>query len=221
MKVGNKMVYEEIINVYCHDNAKKIHKMVDGILKKFGGIMQDDVEECYGIAYEVFTKLINGNEYDPSKPFHSMFYAFTSNRIKDYITKKNRDKRCQKVIDTDGTVSYLYPVSLDSKICSNKDGEENVTYKELIMSDFDVWKELSEMDDIFKYDDENSIFNNVKIKKYLNRLTKKQRDSLNLIVKGYKPFEIREVLHITEKEYLDILSGIRSYKNISVLLECE
>lgn len=212
------MVCEEIINVYCYNNAKKIHKMVDKILKKFGGITQDDIEECYGIAYEVFTKLINGDEYDPSKPFHSMFYAFTCNRIKDYITKKNRNKRCQKIIEKDGTVTYLYPVSLDSEINGKSDGEENVTYKELIPSSFDIWKELSEENDIFKIDDDESVFNDIKIKLYLNQLTKKQKDSLRLIVKGYKPFEIREILHITEKEYLDILNGIRCYKNISILL---
>lgn len=212
------MVCEEIINVYCYNNAKKIHKMVDKILKKFGGITQDDIEECYGIAYEVFTKLINGDEYDPLKPFHSMFYAFTCNRIKDYITKKNRNKRCQKIIEKDGTVTYLYPVSLDSEINGKSDGEENVTYKELIPSSFDIWKELSEENDIFKIDDDESVFNDIKIKLYLNQLTKKQKDSLRLIVKGYKPFEIREILHITEKEYLDILNGIRCYKNISILL---
>lgn len=212
------MVREEIANVYCSNNAKKIHKMVDKILKKFGGITQDDIEECYGIAYEVFTKLINGDEYDSSKPFHSMFYAFTCNRIKDYITKKNRNKRCQKIIEKDGTVTYLYPVSLDSEINGKSDEEESVTYKELIPSSFDIWKELSKENDIFKINDDESIFDDIKIKLYLNQLTKKQKDSLRLIVKGYKPFEIREILHITEKEYLDILNGIRCYKNISILL---
>lgn len=211
------MVCEEIVNVYCCNNAKKIHKMVDKILKKFGGITQDDIEECYGIAYEVFTKLINSDKYDSSKPFHSMFYAFTCNRIKDYITKKNRMKRCQKIIDSDGTITYLYPISLDSEISKNTDGEENITYKELIPSNFNIWDELSEKDDMFTCNN-HSMFNDEKLKIYLNRLTKKQKTSLNLIIKGYKPFEIREILHITEKEYLDILSGIRAYKNISVLL---
>ena len=79
------MEKNEVIHIYCANNAQKIHKIVDKILKKFGGITVDDHEECYGIAYEVFTNLIKSDKYDPNKSFDGWFYMCVSYRIKSYI----------------------------------------------------------------------------------------------------------------------------------------
>ncbi len=53
---------------------------------------------------------------------------------------------------------------------------------------------------------------------YLDRLSGLQREVLRLYTDGYLPNEIREELHIGEKQYADCLAAIRSYRNISVLL---
>ena len=36
---------EKLLQSYYADNAKKLHKLVDGILKRFGGIYQKDCDD--------------------------------------------------------------------------------------------------------------------------------------------------------------------------------
>ena len=52
---------------------------------------------------------------------------------------------------------------------------------------------------------------------YLNRLSNLQKEVLRLNIAGYLPNEIREELHISEKEYADCYAAIHSYRNVSVL----
>lgn len=215
------MEKNEVIHIYCANNARRIHKIVDKILKKFGGITMDDHEECYGIAYEVFTNLINSDKYDPSRSFDGWFYMCVSYRIKSYITKKNRHKRCQVVENKDGSCSYLYALSLDSPVSSNAD-DEDLCIKDVVASDFDTWNEVSENSNLYDVSIEHNISEDIivdpKIKEYLSRLTRKQRKVVCLLIESYKPHEIRETLHLSQIEYEDILMGIRSYEKIEVLL---
>ena len=52
---------------------------------------------------------------------------------------------------------------------------------------------------------------------YLNRLSSLQKEVLRLNIAGYLPGEIREKLHISEKQYADCYAAIHSYRNVSVL----
>ena len=94
------MEKNEVIHIYCANNAQKIHKIVDKILKKFGGITVDDHEECYGIAYEVFTNLIKSDKYDPNKSFDGWFYMCVSYKLyyKEKQTQKMPGSRKQRWI---------------------------------------------------------------------------------------------------------------------------
>ena len=56
-----------------------------------------------------------------------------------------------------------------------------------------------------------------KIEKYLHRLSKRQREVVQLLAASYRAGEVQEILHITRKEYSDALTGIRSYENVSIL----
>ena len=56
-----------------------------------------------------------------------------------------------------------------------------------------------------------------KMLKYLNRLSNLQKEVLRLSIAGYLPGEIREELHMSEKEYADCYAAIHSYRNVSVL----
>ena len=52
---------------------------------------------------------------------------------------------------------------------------------------------------------------------YLSKLSNLQKEVLKLNIAGYLPNEIREELHINEKEYADCYAAIHSYRNVSVL----
>ena len=47
---------EEILMAYYADNAKKLRKMVDKILSRFGGLSDKDRDDFYSLANEVFVE---------------------------------------------------------------------------------------------------------------------------------------------------------------------
>ena len=78
----------------------------------------------------------------------------------------------------------------------------------MIESDFDIEEELSDcVGDL--YDD--------KVDKYLDHLSKIQKQIVMLLIDGYKHGEIRKELHISEREYTDHMLGIRAFENICIL----
>ena len=71
---------EQILNAYYVDNAKKLHKIVDEILSKFGGLSGKDMDDFYSLANEVFVDVMK--RYDPSQSFDNFLYSCLLNRIK-------------------------------------------------------------------------------------------------------------------------------------------
>ena len=183
---------EKILNAYYDDNAKKLHKVVDQILLKFGGWSDKDTDDFYSLANEVFVDVMR--RYDNSQPFDVFLYSCLSNKIKTEMTKRNREKRKAERM----TISLEMPVN---------DGE-NKTVGDLLIDDFDMEKEFFE-----KREEGYS----KRMRMYLNRLSSVQKEVLELVTDGYRPDEIREELQINEKQYADCCAAIHSYRNVSVL----
>jgi RNA polymerase sigma factor (sigma-70 family) len=187
------MEMDQILMMYYADNARKLHQMVDKILKKFGGLWEKDTDDFYSLANEVFLDAMD--RYDGLQSFDGFLYSCLSNKIKTEITRRNREKR---------KVDQL-SISIDTPVGE----EEETTVGELIADDFTIEKELFE-----KREEGYSR----RMQLYLSRLSVLQREILNLSSAGYLPHEIREELQITEKQYAECFSAIRSYRNVSVLL---
>lgn len=183
---------EEILEFYYGDNAKRLHNMVDGILRKLGFFTLTDTDDFYSLANEVFADVIG--KYDSSQAFDSFLYACLCNRFKTEMTARNRQKR----------QADKMAVSIDTLI--NED--DNSTLGDIIADSFSVEREILEK--MEEGSDE-------RILTYLSKLSKLQRDVLRLNIEGYLPNEIKEKLHITEKQYSDCNAAIHSYKNVSVL----
>ena len=183
---------EQIIIAYYAENAKKLHKIVDMILSKFGGLLDKDVDDFYSLANEVFVDVIQ--RYDDSQPFDAFLYSCLLNRIKTEMTRRNREKR---------KVDRM-SVSIDMPV----DDDEELTIGDMIADDFLIEKEL------FERDEEGY---SRRMLRYLDRLSSLQREVLRLDTAGYLPSEIREELHMNEKQYADCYDAIRSYRNVSVL----
>lgn len=198
----------KVTEQYYENNAEKLHKMVDKIIKGFGGLSQKDADDFYSLANEVFWIAVN--DFNGHGDFNGFLYSRLTRKIMSMITKRNRKKRADiEIIEqTDGSIKRIYhhPASLDAPI--KNDNGATTTYRELIESKFDIWDEISDEIDAFYAD---------KVKRYLERLPKIQRSIVTFLVEGYKPSEIREELHITESEYSDHMIGIRASENISIL----
>ncbi len=183
---------EQVLNAYYANNANKLHKMVDRILSKFGGLSDKDRDDFYSLANEVFVNVLK--RYDETQSFDGFLYSCLSNKIKSEITRRNREKR----------KADRMALSLDAPIGD----DENSTLGELIADGFDVEKEaFGELDAVA-----------FKLERYLQRLSRRQKKVLELLSLCYKAEEIRKMLHITQREYVDMLDGIRAYENIKILL---
>ena len=183
---------DKVLITYYANNARKLHKVVDKILLKFGGLSDKDLDDFYSLANEVFTDVIK--RYDGSQSFDGFLYSCLLNKIKTEKTKRNREKR----------KADRMSISIDTPIGD----DENTTIGDMIADGFSIEKE------VFEKDEEGY---SRKMLLYLSKLSNLQKEVLKLNIAGYLPGEIREELHISEKQYSDCYAAIHSYRNVSVL----
>ncbi len=183
---------EQILIAYYANNARKLRRMVDRILLKFGGLSNKDTDDFYSLANEVFVDAMG--RYDGAQSFDGFLYACLSNKIKSEITRRNREKR----------KADRMAVSIDTPV---GDGEA-YTLGDLIADSFDMEAEA--------FKEVNALTH--KLEKYFAMLSRKQKEVLGLLSLCYKAAEIQEELHMTQKEYADALENMRSYEKIRILL---
>ena len=184
-----------ILETYYADNARKLHRTVDKILSKFGGLSDKDRDDFYSLANEVFVHALK--RYDYLRSFDGFLYSCLSNKIKTDITKRNRWKRRADRMS----------VSLDAV---SGDGDGN-SLLEFTASDFDTFEEVIRRQGNGRYHD--------KVQRYLARLSNQQVNILNLLIDGYRPNEIQRLLEITPGQYADDMQTMRSYENIKILFQ--
>ena len=184
---------QNILDSYYADNARKLHRTVDKILCRFGGLSGKDIDDFYSLANEVFVDVMR--KYDPSQSFDGFLYSCLTNKIKTEITRRNREKR----------KADRMSVSLDSV----NDNDEECNLLDFIASDFDTFYEAVKNQEFGQYQD--------KVQMYILRLSNRQVSILNLLIDGYKPNEIRKILEISSREYADDLGIMRSYENVKIL----
>lgn len=184
---------QPILDTYYADNAKKLHKVVDRILSKFGGLSNKDMDDFYSLANEVFADIMK--KYDDAQSFDGFLYSCLSNKIMTEITKRNREKR----------KADRMAISVDA---INESGEE-CSLLDFIPSDFDTFEEAAKRQEGGQYQD--------KVKQYVSRLSNRQVSILNLLIDGYLPIEIQLILEISSKEYAEDLKTMRSYENVKIL----
>lgn len=187
------VLQSDILNTYYADNAKKLHKTVDRILCKFGGLSGKDTDDFYSLANEVFADVIK--RYDYKQSFDGFLYSCLSNKIMTEITRRNREKRKAErmCISLDAPVGY----------------DDSLTIGNIIADDFDTFEEATKGQEGGKYQD--------KVQQYISKLSNRQVNILNLLIDGYKPNEIRQILELSSREYADSLQTMRSYENVKIL----
>lgn len=183
---------ERLAEEYYTNNERKIKKMVDNILFKLK-FVNIDPDDFYSLANEIFIDVLK--RYDGKQSFDGFLYSCLNNKFKTEMTRRNRQKR----------QSDRKSISIDTPIGDS----ENSTIGDLIADSFDIEKEFFE-----KREDGYS----KRMLLYLSRLSSLQKEVLRLIIAGYLPNEIKEELHITDKQYSDCNAAIHSYRNVSILM---
>lgn len=190
-RIGIPENMEPIVVSYFQNNAKKLNKMVDKILFKLH-FVDIDKNDFYSLANEVFMYTVR--DYEPAKSFDGFLYSCLYKKFCSEMTRRRREKR---KVDRKS-------ISIDTPI---RDGE-NYTIGDMIADDMTIEKEIFE---------KNEEGYSKRMMIYLSRLSSLQKEVLRFNMAGYNPREIREELHISEKEYADCYAAIHSYRNVSVL----
>lgn len=183
----------QILDTYYADNARKLHRVVDRILSKFGGLTYKDTDDFYSLANMVFADAIK--RYDCEQSFDGFLYSCLSNKIMSEISKRNCEKRKAD--------------RLSISVNAVNDKGEDYSLLDRIPSDFDSFEEASKCQ-------ENGEYCN-KVQQYISRLSNQQVNILNLLIDGYKPFEVRRILEMSPKEYENNMQIMRCYENVRVL----
>lgn len=184
-----------ILNAYYADNAKKLHRVVDRILSKFGGFTYKDKDDFYSLANEVFADVMK--RYDCEQSFEGFLYSCLSNKIMSEITRRNCEKRKADRL----SISFE----------ATNDKGEDYSLLDCLASDFDTFEEASKCQENGQYQD--------RVQQYISKLSNQQVSILNLLIDGYKPFEIRRILEISKNEYINEMSIMRSYENVKILFQ--
>ena len=183
--------HKDLVDSYCKNDGKVLYGLIDKVLFK----LKFDVEKSdfYSLGSEIFLDALC--RYDETQDFNGFLYSCLINKFKTEMTRRNRQKRkCDN-----------NSISIDTPI-GDEDG--NFTIGDTISSKSTVDKEFfEEREDTYSS----------KMKIYLSRLSLLQKEVLRLTSIGFKPEEIIEELHITQKQYDDCYSAIHSYRNISLL----
>lgn len=183
----------DILDSYYADNAKKLHKVVDRILSKFGGLSNRDKDDFYSLANEVFAEIMK--KYDYEQSFDGFLYSCLLNKIMTEITRRNREKR----------KADRMAVSFDV----TRENEEECSLLNIIPSDFDTFEEVVRRNENQRYQD--------KVRLYISRLSDLQVNILNLLIDGYRTNEIRDILNLSSTELMENLQIMRSYENVKIL----
>lgn len=192
-----KSVDLSVLQPYCENDMQLLKKISRSIFMRFNEpLTRADYDDFFSIANMTLWQAYNA--YDPGTgiSFDGFLRSCLQKKFKSELTHRHRQKR----------ILNQFATSLDAAI----EDEDGKSLLELIPSDFDTFEEVAKRQENGQYHD--------KVQRYLSRLSNRQVNILNLLVDGFKPVEIRQILDISEKDYSDDLQVMRCYENVKILL---
>lgn len=214
LDVEANMEIQQCLNTLYQQDALKLHRMVDKMLVKYGGISQKDKDDFYSIANQTITEIITAIEnpdverkYDSTKGnFLGYIYKAIHLAIIDNIKYRNASKRSVRVTDEDGEIQYLQPVSLEAPI----DKGESLTVGDFLCAQEDGFEILQAIG-------EDSCLLDEHISRFLDSLTALQKQIVRQIMSGDTASEIQVQLSLTKAQYDAQMREIKSYEHTKFL----
>lgn len=193
----------KILHEYCDNEMAEIKKMCNLIIMNAGGISGKEYDDIYSLAQFLLFKCVKKYDANNKKgaSFKTFYRGILNRRLyATYLRDKNRQCRSNTRIDKDGNRVFLLDVSLDAPTKDCVDTLERISISPTLEDDF-FKPDLKEI-----------------IKEYLNNLSDEQLEVANLFMEGYHANDIKDILHITQTEFNNRMNGMKSYRNISILL---
>jgi RNA polymerase sigma factor (sigma-70 family) len=185
-----------VLQPYCENDMQLLKKISKSVFIRFHEpLAKADYDDFYSIANMTLWQAYNAYNPDMGISFDVFLRTCLKKKFSTEIRRRHRQKR----------FADRFAVSLDA---ANTD-DEKCSLMDFIPSDFDTFEEVTRQQENGQYRD--------KIQRYISRLSNQQVNILNLLIDGYRPGEIREILEISPKEYADNLQTMRSYENVKIL----
>ena len=186
----------EVLQPYCENDMRLLKRISKSIFLRFNeSLTEADYDDFYSIANMTLWQAYQTYNSNMGISFEIFLRTCLKKKFATEIRDRHREKR----------VINQFASSLDA----TNDNEEECSLLDFIPSDFDTFEEVLERQDKEQYTD--------KAQEYISKLSNQQVNILNLLMDGYKPIEIREILGISTKEYTDNLQIMRAYENVKIL----
>ena len=200
-----------IINEYCKNDIKKLKQICYTVWGKKG------LPTCYhDDLYDDAMNVLSESVMTFNQNGKASFKTYLTNNIRMSYGQWYRDnflraKRNNLELDEKGNIRkdenenpiIIQNISFDAPV------DDGIDLREKIASSSNIEDEVIGSD--------KKEFVSDKIRKYLNKLTRNQREVACLIMDGFSSEEIKEILHIEQYEFNDCLNGMKAYRNISIL----
>ncbi len=192
------MIHTElaVLQPYCENDMKLLKKISRSIFMRFDEPLSEaDYDDFYSIANMTLWQAYNAYDSNMGVSFDGFLNSCLKKKFATEIQKRHRHKR----------VLNQFAVSLDAI----NENSGDCCILDFLASDFDTFEEAVKEQTTEQYQD--------KVQQYISKLSTKQINILNLLIDGYEPHEIQELLGIPKKEYMEHLRIMRSYEKIKIL----
>ena len=168
-----------VLQPYCENDMQLLKKISKSIFMRFHEpLAKSDYDDFYSISNITLWQAYNAYNPDMGTSFDVFLRTCLKKKFSTEIRRRHRQKR----------LADRFAVSLDA---ANTD-DEKCSLMDFMPSDFDTFEEVTRRQENGQYRD--------KVRQYVSRLSSQQVNILNLLVDGYKPNEIRQILEISPKE---------------------
>ena len=182
---------EKNVEEYYANNAVKVRKMVDDIIKRYRFNITDK-DDFYSIANEVFVKILD--TYDGKRDFKGYLYSCLENRIKQEQTRRNALKN-----GGDKLISSLDDTESNEDINPYEVIEGAISAEDEFMENCGEWSSPV-------------------IAEYFSKLSPMQMEIAKLKSEGYSFEEIAKKLGITLNRYYELCNDMTSIEKTRDLI---
>lgn len=182
---------EKNVEEYYANNAAKVRKMVDDIIKRYRFNITDK-DDFYSIANEVFVKILD--TYDGKRDFKGYLYSCLENRIKQEQTRRNALKN-----GGDKIISSLDDTESNEDINPYEVIEGAISAEDEFMENCGEWSSPV-------------------IAEYFSKLSPMQMEIAKLKSEGYSFEEIAKKLGITLNRYYELCNDMTSIEKTRDLI---
>lgn len=182
---------EKNVEEYYANNAAKVRKMVDDIIKRYRFNITDK-DDFYSIANEVFVKILD--TYDGKRDFKGYLYSCLENRIKQEQTRRNALKN-----GGDKLISSLDDTESNEDINPYEVIEGAISAEDEFMESCGEWSSPV-------------------IAEYFSKLSPMQMEIAKLKSEGYSFEEIAKKLGITLNRYYELCNDMTSIEKTRDLI---